>query len=312
MVDEEVSKSKALLSSAGRITKKWGRAGLLVGLISAPFIAGTSYLAKWTYQVRTNHGVVITNWKGKREAIMDVGWHFRVPILSTYENEFPLANQAIYYEGISGSRQVVTKDKKVMMVSAVTMMAIPNLHKYAIDNVQEETGLLDPGPGKTGKVNTRIMIQKTLDSIIGGYLQKLESDVLLHERMSVQNKIKQAINESEITKMYGAVLNDFNLSLVNYHPDEVTARAAKQATVVKAEAKDAASESEKRALVKLGEAEAEIYQNIRNTIKPKNAADEKRVDAIFDKVLKYRTMKNKPGSMILMDGNGVAPVYNVK
>ena len=312
MVGEDVSKSKALLYSAGRIIKKGARAGLLAGIILAPIISISSLAAKWTYQVRTNHGVVVTNWDGKREAITEVGWHFRAPFVSTYENEFPLANQMIYYEGNPNPRQIVTKGKKVLMVSAVTNISINNLHRYAIDNVQEETGILDPGPGKTGKINTRIMIQKTLDSIIGGHIQRLESDVLMHDRESVEKRITESINASDITKQYGAVLNKFSFPVVNYVAGEVDARANKQATVVNAEAKDAASESEKKALVKLGEAEADIYKNIRNTIKPKNAADERRVDEIFDKVLKYRTMKNKPGSMILMDGNGVAPVYNVK
>jgi regulator of protease activity HflC (stomatin/prohibitin superfamily) len=312
MVDEEISKGKTVLSSAGRIAKKTARASILAGLILTPVISISSLMAKWTYQVRTNHGVVVTKWDGKREAVTDVGWHWRTPFLSTYENEFPLANQAIYYEGNPDPRQIVTKDDKILMVSAVAMMEIPDLKKYAIDNVQEETGLLDPGPGKTGKVNTRVMIQKTLDSIIGGYLQTSEADVLLHDRWSVEKKIKQAINNSAITKMYGGKLNDFSFPVVNYVPGEVDARANKQAMVVNAEAKKAASDLEKQALVKLGEAEADIYKNIRDTLKPKNATDEKRVDAIFDKILKYRTMKNKPGSMILMDGSGVSPIYDVK
>jgi regulator of protease activity HflC (stomatin/prohibitin superfamily) len=312
MDDQEFSKGKALLHSVGRITKKFGRAGLLVGLLSTPFIAGSSYIAKWTYQVRTNYGVVVTAWDGKREAVTDVGWHGRWPIVSTYEGEVPLANQIVFLNGNSEPQQVVTKNGTVIMASAATYLTIVDLKKYAIDNVQEETGLLDPGPGRTGKVNTRVMIQKTLDSIVGGHIQMSEPEVLIHNRETVEEKIKRAVEKSNLREMYGVKLNDFKFPVTNYVEGEVVARANKQATIVNAQARDTASESEKRALVKLGEAEADIYQNIRNTIKPKNSNDEKRVDQIFDKVLKYRTMKNKPGSMILMDGNGVAPVYNVK
>ena len=68
-------------------------AGLIYGLIAV------IYATRTIYKVKMNYAVVLERFGGKREAITDVGWHFRLPYFTRIEQEVSLMNQRLLLGG---------------------------------------------------------------------------------------------------------------------------------------------------------------------------------------------------------------------
>lgn len=321
---DKSSKLKSILASAGRITKKTLRAGLITGAIAGSLFAITNPWGKWVYQVKTNYGVVITEADGDRIAIDEPGWYGRFPFLSTYESEFPLANQLIFLHGKTQPHEVITKDGVVIMAAASTFYSIKDLRQYAIENVREEIKVLDSittlRSGESGEsqkdflVNPKEMIGRTLDSIIGAYIQKTEPKRMIHDRSAVEKEIFQVILDSGISERYGIELNSFNFTGTNYIPKVVEANANRQALEANAEGRKAAAEIDKKAIETLAEADAQSYNIIEKAINPNTPEEKERSWNLFRDLIKYRTIKDKGGDTVwvLPDSSSPAPVFQPK
>ncbi len=345
--DKKPNKLKAALFSAGRITKKGVRAAVIVGAMLAPTCGIANIWGKWVYQVKTNYGVVITDWNGQRKAVDKPGWHSRMPLFSTYEEEYPLANQAIFLHGMTVPHEIITREKSsnegfVIMAAAATFYGIDNLRQYAIENVKMDIVEVEKAADRSmmGQnvrpfvLTPRIMLQRTLDSIVGDHIQKRDPKDLIHNRGEVEKEILESILKSDVQKLYGIKITGFNFTETNYIPDVVRANASKQATITEADGKYAASQMEKKTIETLAsaeaekykilaqaeakkykilaEAEAERYKILEKALNPKTPAEKRLAQEIFQSIIRYSTLKERPGDnvWVIPDQQSPMPVYN--
>ncbi|MFH0752065.1 MAG: SPFH domain-containing protein [archaeon] len=337
---KEGSKLEKMLFSAGRITKKGLRAGLICSVLFGNVFGLFNLYAKWVYQVKTNYGVVITQADGERVAITESGWHMRIPLLSTYENDreqYALANQVLFLDGKTDMHEVIARDE-VTMAAAVTYYEITDLRQYAIENVKAEMRTFEETEMMRGvtkfSMTPRGMLQKKLDSIIGTNIQKTEQEDLIHNRGKVEDKIFQDLLDSDISKRFGIKFNGFNFSNTSYMPDVVKANAEKQTLRAIAEGKNAAAEVERKTIEVLAKADAnkiEIlaeadankikilakadankYYILEKALNPQTPEEKKHVQDIFRALVKYKTIQEKAGSTVWVvpDSASPIPTYN--
>ncbi len=321
---EEKDQNKKL-ASAKRIVKKWLRAGVISSIILLPTVGVLNAWKKWVFQVRTNYGVVITQANGERVAIEQPGWYTRMPFLSTREEEYPLGNQVVFLHGEVDPHQVITKDGIVIVAAASTFYSISDLQQYAIENVkgQKLPGTMDGA--SQGAITPKEMLQKTLDSIVGGYIQQSDPKELIHNRSEAEENISKALTNTGIELMYGITINGFYFTDTNYINSIVaanadrqvkitTADADKQARITAAEARLEAAKREKEAIETLAGADAQQYRLLEQAVNPKTTEERKRVQEIFRSLVLYRSLKERPGDTvwIVPDGNVPTPTYNLK
>ena len=318
------SRLTAILSSAGRITRKGIRAALLSGAILAPVFFGANFFAKWVYQVRTNYGIVITNWDGERIAVEKPGWYSRTPLLSRYEGEYSMANQVLFLHGATQSHEVITKEVatgngSVIMAAAATFYEITDLRQYAIENVTSEIDTTEKREGMQvvitkSIINPRVMLQRTLDSIVGDHIQKKDPKEIIHNRGTVENEILEALRNSDISSKYGIKINGFRFTETGYIPGVVIANAQKQASITAAEGRYAASQIDKKTIEALAQADAEKYRILEKALDPKTHEEKMAAQEIFKSIIKYNTIKERSGDSVwvLPDSSVPVPTYNPK
>lgn len=318
------SRLTAILSSAGRITRKGIRAALLSGAILAPVFFGANFFAKWAYQVKTNYGIVITNWDGERIAVEKPGWYSRMPLLSTYEEEYSMANQVLFLHGETKSHEVITKESatgngSVILAAAATFYEITDLRQYAIENITSEIETTEKRNDMQVMItkyiiNPRIMLQRTLDSIVGDYIQKKDPKEIIHNRGTVENEILEALRKSDISDKFGIRINGFRFTETGYVPGVVMANAEKQASVTAAEGRYAASQIEKKTIGALAQADADKYKILEKALDPKNHDEKMAAQEIFKSLIKYKTIKERSGDSVwvLPDSSVPVPTYNPK
>lgn len=322
-MEEEHQKNR--LASAKRISRKVLRAGIISSVILGGICGFANIWAKWMYQVRTNYGVVMTKASGERVAIDQPGWYARMPFVSTYEQEYPVANQVVFLHGEVEPHQVVTKDGIIIVAAASTFYSITNLQQYAIENVR---GQMLPGKLEqdlSGKITPKEMLQKTLDSIIGGYIQQSDPKELIHNRSEAEEMIREALTETDIEELYGITINGFYFTDTNYINSIVTANAErqvkittadadKQARITAAEARVEVAKKEKEAIETLAGADAAQYHILEAALQPKTPAEKRRAWELYQSIVMYRTLKDRPGDTvwIVPDGNVPTPTYNPK
>jgi len=305
-VDEKPRKP----GSFKRILKKSIRASVVGGAILGSIFGATSCLAKWTYQVKKNYGVVVTEWDGNRIAVSEQGWHFRTPLFSSYEAEYPMSNQMVFLHGKTKPHEVITKsgpsgEATVIMASAATFYEIEDLNQYAIENfrgnlaAQEYYDEFSESP-RVIKVDPRGMVQRTLDSIIGEKIQMSSAKDMIHNRHVVEDEILHSILDSDVQSMYGIKINGFRFTETNYIDEVVTANARKQASVAEAEGKFAAAQIEKKTIETLAKAQAENYEILEKALNPKTSEEKMAAQEVFKDLVKYRTIKERSGDTVWM------------
>lgn len=313
MVHKEgnVAKLGGLAASAGRVSRRALRAAVLSSLILAPVFGVANYFGNWLYQVKTNYGVVITQGDGTRVAIDKPGWYLRAPFVSTYEEECPLANQAIFLHGKTEPHQVVTKEGStnegsVVMASAATFYEIVDLKRYAIDNIKVELKSRD---SMTITMSPKLMLQQTLDSIIGDQTQRTNPKDLIHDRSKVEKLIFESLIGSGISERYGIKINSFNFTETSYIASVVEANAQKQAAVAKAEGEYVAAQIKKKSIETLAKAEYEKYRTMEKALDPKTPEEKRFVQEIL---LKYITLKERVGDTVwvIPESTKTLPVSN--
>ncbi|MBR9683064.1 hypothetical protein GOV03_00815, partial [Candidatus Woesearchaeota archaeon] len=174
-----------------------------------------------------------------------------------------------------------------------------------------------------GEVSTRIdqllpttpqdRIQRTLDSIIGDYIQRTEREKLIHDRSTVEREIKESILESNVSEKYGIKINDFRLNESDYIKEETEANVKRQAAVAHAEGEYAAAQIKKKSIKTLAEADAEKYKILENAMNPQTPAERADVRQRFDNLVKYRTLRERSGDVVwMLDGETPVPTYRPK
>ena len=303
-MDDKDSLLKSTLSSGWRIGKKIVRFSLAAGFVTGVAFSMINPWTDWVYRVDTNKGVVITEADGERVAVTEEGWHSRVPFLSTHEGIYQLANQEVFWEGNSTPHKVITKDGKVIMASASTFFSITDLEQYAVENIKEASS-------KTS-VTPKRMIQDTLDSIISGHIQKTESAILIHNRGEVEKAILEKLNASNISPQYGITINAFHLTYTNYIDSVVVADGERQALAVRAEGRKDAAIKDREAIETLARADVFHYKIFEKALNPETPEEKRSALKLFEALVRYRTLKDRPGDTIWIvpEGNSPIPTYN--
>ncbi len=207
------------------------------------------YATKTIFKVKKNYAVVLERFGGKREAVTNVGWHFRLPYFTRIEQEVTLMNQRLFLGGEPAPMRIISKENVALWTSGVLTYRIRNLDTWAIEN-------LDP-------LN---ILQGDYDGIVKDILQAQEVDKLVSDREKIKEEIFRAlksrpINEGgpNLEKKYGIEVVSFVLKETRFGDKLVEATEEKKRRELIAEAENYAADQEASRIHKLY---AEYLQSI--------------------------------------------------
>ena len=101
--------SQIFLQRARFFTMMRRLAFLLVSLTLIYSLAAVVYSTQVIYKVKFNYAIILEQFGGKREAVTDVGWHFRLPFFTRLEKEVPLMNQNMYIGGATEPIKIISR-----------------------------------------------------------------------------------------------------------------------------------------------------------------------------------------------------------
>ena len=90
------------------------------------------YSTKVIYKVKLNYAVILEHFGGKRQAVTNVGWHYRLPFFTKLEKEVPLMNQNLYLGGSSAPIKIISKENVALWTSALMTFKIKDLRIWGI------------------------------------------------------------------------------------------------------------------------------------------------------------------------------------
>lgn len=223
-------------------------------IIAAIFysLAAVVYSTKVIYKVKLNYAVILEQFGGKRQAVTDVGWHFRLPFFTKLEKEVPLMNQNLYLGGSSAPIKIISKENVALWTSASMTFKIKNLKVWGIENLSPE-----------------ILLQGDFDGISKDTLQAQEVNKLISEREKIKEIIFQAlknrpinINGPTIEGKYGIEVVSFVLNETRFGDKLVEATEEKKRRQLIAEADNYAADQEADRIKKLYKAYLQGIQSL--------------------------------------------------
>jgi regulator of protease activity HflC (stomatin/prohibitin superfamily) len=168
-------------------------AGLIYGL------AALIYATRTIYKVKMNYAVVLEKFGGKREAVIDVGWHVRLPFFTRIEREVPLMNQPLFLAGNIAPVRIISKENVALWTSAVLTYRVNDLQKWSIQNL-----------------NPMQILQLDYDGIVKDILQAQEVDRLVSDRKKIKEEIFQAIKSRPINEGGPTLEEKFGIEIVSF------------------------------------------------------------------------------------------------
>ncbi len=210
------------------------------------------YSTKVIYKVKLNYAVILEQFGGKRQAVTDVGWHYRLPFFTRLEKEVPLMNQNLYLGGSSAPIKIISKENVALWTSASMTFKIRDLKVWGIENLSPE-----------------ILLQGDFDGISKDTLQAQEVNNLISEREKIKEIIFQALKDRPIN-MDGPTIEDkFGIEVVSFVLNEtrfgdklVEATEEKKRRQLIAEADNYAADQEADRIKKLYKAYLEGIQSL--------------------------------------------------
>ncbi len=199
------------------------------------------YATRTIFKVKMNYAVVLERFGGKREAVVRVGWHARLPFFTRIEQEVSLMNQRLYLGGRTEPMRIISKENVALWTSGLMTYRIRDLRVWAIEN-------LDP-------MN---LLQGDYDGIVKDILQAQHVNNLISEREKIKEWIFTAlksrpINEGGPTleKKYGIEVISFVLKETRFGDKLVEATEEKKRRELIAEAENYAADQEASRIRKL-------------------------------------------------------------
>jgi regulator of protease activity HflC (stomatin/prohibitin superfamily) len=203
-----------------------------------------------------NYAVVLERFGGKREAVTNVGWHFRLPYFTRIEQEVPLMNQRLFLSGKEEPMRIISKENIALWTSAVLTYRIRDLRTWAIENV-------DP-------MN---LLQGDYDGIVKDILQAQDVDKLVSDREEIKDEIFVALKSRPINvggptleQKYGIEIVSFVLKETRFGDKLVAATEEKKRRQLIAEAENYAADQEASRIRKLYSAYLESIQSLQKAI----------------------------------------------
>jgi len=215
-------------------------------------LAAVVYSTKVIYKVKLNYAVILEQFGGQRQAVTDVGWHFRLPFFTKLEKEVPLMNQNLYLGGSSAPIKIISKENVALWTSALMTFKIKDLKVWGIENLSPE-----------------ILLQGDFDGIAKDTLQAKKVNNLISERERIKEEIFQALKSRPINKngptiegKYGIEVVSFVLNETRFGDKLVEATEEKKRRQLIAEADNYAADQEADRIKKLYRAYLEGIQSL--------------------------------------------------
>ncbi len=233
-------------------------------------LAAIVYSTQVIYKVKLNYAVILEQFGGKRQAIVDVGWHYRLPFFTRLEKEVPLMNQNMYLGGSSAPIKIISQENVALWTSALMTFKIKDLKIWGIENLSPE-----------------ILLQGDFDGISKDILQGEEVNKLISDRETIKEAIFEALKRRPINKngptlegKYGIEVVSFVLNETRFGDKLVEATEEKKRRQLIAEADNYAADQESDRIRKLYKA---YLEGIRSLHQALGGAENEGVNpALFD------------------------------
>ncbi|WP_300457926.1 SPFH domain-containing protein [Desulfobacula sp.] len=233
-------------------------------------LAAVVYSTKVIYKVKLNYAVILEQFGGKRQAVTDLGWHYRLPFFTRLEKEVPLMNQNLYLGGSSAPIKIISQENVALWTSALMTFKITDLKVWGIENLSAE-----------------ILLQGDFDGIAKDTLQAQEVNKLISERERIKEIIFQALKNRPINKNGPTIEGKYGIEVVSFVINEtrfgdklVEATEEKKRRQLIAEADNYAADQEAERIKKLYTA---YLEGIRSLHLALGGSDKQRVNpALFE------------------------------
>ncbi|HKJ98837.1 MAG TPA: SPFH domain-containing protein [Desulfotignum sp.] len=213
-------------------------------------LAAIIYSTQVMYKVKLNHAVILEKFGGKRQAITDVGWHFRLPFFTRLESQVTLMNQNLYLGGSPAPIKIISQENVALWTSAMMTFKIKDLRVWGIDNLKPET-----------------LLQGDFDGIAKDILQGEKVNKLISDRENIKEAIFEALKNRPINQhgptleeKYGISVISFVLNETRFGDKLVEATEEKKRRQLIAEAENYAADQEAQRIKKLYKAYLEGIQ----------------------------------------------------
>jgi regulator of protease activity HflC (stomatin/prohibitin superfamily) len=210
-------------------------AGLLYGLVAVV------YATKTIFKVKKNYAVVLERFGGQRMAVIDVGWHFRLPYFTRIEQVVTLMNQRMLLGGETAPMRIISKESVALWTSSVLTFRIRDLDTWAIENLDAMS-----------------LLQGDYDGIVKDILQAQPVDHLVSQREKIKEEIFAALKSRPINlggptleAKYGIEVVSFVLKETRFGDKLVEATEEKKRRELIAEAENYAADQEASRINKL-------------------------------------------------------------
>ena len=215
-------------------------------------LAAVVYSTKVIYKVKLNYAVILEQFGGKRQAVTDVGWHFRLPFFTRLEKEVPLMNQTLFLGGNPAPKKIISQENVALWTSAMMTFKIKDLRVWGIENLSPET-----------------LLQGDFDGISKDTLQAQEVNKLISEREKIKEEIFQALKNRPINKDGPTIENKYGIEVVSFVLNEtrfgdklIEATEEKKKRQLIAEAENYAADQEADRIKKLYKAYLEGIRSL--------------------------------------------------
>ncbi len=220
------------------------------------------YKTKTIFKVKMNYAVVLEEFGGIRRAVVDVGWHARLPYFTRIEQEVSLMNQNMYLGGKIEPMRMISKEDVALWTSGLLTYRIRDLRIWAIEN-------LNPG----------ILLQGDFDGIVKDILQSQSVSVLISKREQVKEEIFKALKSRPINEggptlesKYGIEIVSFVLKETRFGDKLVEASEEKKRRELIAEGENYAADQEASRIRKLYAAYLESIKALQKELGRKDGA----------------------------------------
>ena len=244
--------SQVFLQRARFFTMMRRLAFLLITITLIYSLVAVVYSTQVIYKVKFNYAVILEQFGGKRQAITDVGWHFRLPFFTRLEQEVPLMNQNMYIGGATEPIKIISQENVALWTSAVMTFRIKDLKTWGIENLSPKT-----------------LLQGDYDGIAKDILQGKEVNRLISDRETIKEEIFHALKNRPINKngptlegKYGIEVVSFVLNETRFGDKLVVATEEKKRRQLIAEAENYAADQEAQRIQKLYKAYLDGIQSL--------------------------------------------------
>ncbi len=264
------------------------------------------YSTKVIYKVKFNYAVILEQLGGKRKAVTEVGWHFRLPFFTRLEKVVPLMNQNLYLGGEAAPIKIISKENVALWTSASMTFRIKDLNVWGIENLSPE-----------------LLLQGDYDGIAKDTLQAQEVNKLISEREKIKEIIFEALKNRPINKdgptievKYGIELVSFVLNETRFGDKLVEATEEKKRRQLIAEAENYAADQEAERTRKLYKAYLDGIQALHLALGGPDAGKKGVNPALFEFLSqqKWATAyeKNESGQKtFVLHGTGLPPAVTL-